>query len=172
VPLNLSFTHIMVVLVVALVVLGPERLPDAARSIAKVISELRRMSSGLQAEVHETFGEFAEPFSELVHTVTGGVVAATSAREPEPPPPADPLPAVDGAAAGDAVASSASLPPEGLDGARPSAGPQPTLPALPALPALGGGEPRPGTFSAGPPVSEPVFVPLGTPEPGTFTPKP
>src|SRR5260370_35219234 len=77
----------MVVLMVALIVLGPEKLPDAARSIARVIGELRRMSSGLQAEVRDTFGDFAEPFSELVHAVAGGVADATG---PPPPPLASP----------------------------------------------------------------------------------
>src|SRR5260370_33860372 len=82
----------MVVLMVALIVLGPEKLPDAARSIARVIGELRRMSSGLQAEARDTFGDFAEPFSELVHAVAGGVADATSAPAPPLATPADAAP--------------------------------------------------------------------------------
>src|SRR5260370_5585049 len=86
----------MVVLMVALIVLGPEKLPDAARSMAGVIGERRRMSSGLQAELRDTFGDFAEPFSELVHAVAGGVADATG--PPTPPlasPPAAGAPALE-----------------------------------------------------------------------------
>src|SRR5579864_5696000 len=90
----------MVVLIVALIVLGPDKLPDAARSIARVIGELRRMSSGLQAEVRETFGDFAEPFTDLVNVVAGGVVDATSAPAPwaasPVPAPPEPAPALAG----------------------------------------------------------------------------
>jgi sec-independent protein translocase protein TatB len=77
VPLNLSFTHLMVVLVVALVVLGPDKLPDAVRTVAKWVGEARRLTSGLQAEMRETFSDFAEPISELVSTM-GGSAAETS----------------------------------------------------------------------------------------------
>ena len=49
--------EILVVLVVALIVLGPNKLPDAAKSMGKALAELRRMSSGVQAEVREAFAE-------------------------------------------------------------------------------------------------------------------
>ncbi|MGH9283687.1 MAG: twin-arginine translocase TatA/TatE family subunit, partial [Acidimicrobiales bacterium] len=49
--------EILVVLVIALVVLGPTRLPDAARSLGKAISELRKVSSGLQSEVRDAFSD-------------------------------------------------------------------------------------------------------------------
>ncbi len=45
--------EILVILVVALLVLGPDRLPDAARQAGRVLSELRRMSSGFQAELRD-----------------------------------------------------------------------------------------------------------------------
>ena len=49
--------EILVVLVIALVVLGPTRLPDAARSLGKAISEFRKVSSGLQSEVRDAFSD-------------------------------------------------------------------------------------------------------------------
>lgn len=49
--------EIFVVLIVALIVLGPNRLPDAARSVGKAMAELRRMTSGVQAEVRDAFAE-------------------------------------------------------------------------------------------------------------------
>jgi sec-independent protein translocase protein TatB len=156
VPLNLSFTHIMVVMVVALIVLGPDKLPDAARSAAKMIAELRRMSSGLQAEVRDTFGEFAEPFTDLVNTVTGGVISATSGQVSSLPPPEDAAPPV-------APAVIPTLGPVG----RSAAGA-----ALPTLPALNGAGPAPGTFAPGPPTAAPIFAPLAPADPEGFSPGP
>jgi Tat protein translocase TatB subunit len=45
--------EILVILVVALLVLGPERLPEAARTAGRVLAEVRRMSSGFQAELRD-----------------------------------------------------------------------------------------------------------------------
>lgn len=50
---SIGAPEILVILVVALLVLGPERLPDAARQAGRVLSELRRMSSGFQAELRD-----------------------------------------------------------------------------------------------------------------------
>ena len=49
--------EILVVLVVALIVLGPSRLPEAARSVGKAMAELRRVTSGVQAEIRDAFVE-------------------------------------------------------------------------------------------------------------------
>ena len=57
----------LVVLVIALVVLGPEKLPDTARTLGRMIGELRRISTGLQAEVRDAFdgSDLAEPIRDL-----------------------------------------------------------------------------------------------------------
>lgn len=97
--------EILVVLVIALVVLGPSRLPDAARSLGKALNEFRRMSSGLQAEVRDAFAEpptYPSPQTDSAHPATGGEDQRPRAglptgsdqtdvavvREPDPPPPA------------------------------------------------------------------------------------
>lgn len=49
--------EILVVLVVALIVLGPTKLPDAARSVGKAVAEFRRVTAGVQAEVRDAFAE-------------------------------------------------------------------------------------------------------------------
>ncbi len=49
--------EILVVAVVALIVLGPARLPEAARSLGRAMTELRRATAGLQSEVREAFAE-------------------------------------------------------------------------------------------------------------------
>ncbi len=48
---NVGPGELLVILVVALIVLGPDKLPDAARKIGNVMGELRRMSAGFQEEI-------------------------------------------------------------------------------------------------------------------------
>ena len=50
---SLGAPEILVILVVALLVLGPDRLPEAARQAGRFIAEARRMSSGFQAELRD-----------------------------------------------------------------------------------------------------------------------
>ena len=45
------------ILVVALVVLGPEKLPGAARQIGNVIRQFRRISTGFQQELQNALDE-------------------------------------------------------------------------------------------------------------------
>jgi sec-independent protein translocase protein TatB len=48
---NLGGSEVIVILLVALIVLGPEKLPETARKIGNVMGELRRMSTGFQQEL-------------------------------------------------------------------------------------------------------------------------
>jgi len=50
---NLGGPEILVILLVALIVLGPNKLPEAAHQIGKAMSELRRLSSGFQQEMRD-----------------------------------------------------------------------------------------------------------------------
>jgi sec-independent protein translocase protein TatB len=50
---NLGGLEILMILVVALIVLGPTKLPDAARQVGKAVTEIRRISSGFQKEFRE-----------------------------------------------------------------------------------------------------------------------
>lgn len=54
---QLSPTEILVVAVVALLVLGPERLPSAARQVGRAIGELKRFSSDMQTRVNEVIDD-------------------------------------------------------------------------------------------------------------------
>ncbi|MFA5631667.1 MAG: Sec-independent protein translocase protein TatB [Porticoccaceae bacterium] len=53
---DVSFMELLVVAVVALVVIGPERLPETVRNIALWIGRLRRMASRLYREVEQEMG--------------------------------------------------------------------------------------------------------------------
>ncbi len=50
---NIGGGELLVIMLVALLVLGPDKLPEAARKMGNVAGELRRMSSGFQREMRE-----------------------------------------------------------------------------------------------------------------------
>lgn len=59
-------THLLFVLVVALLVLGPKRLPEVGRSLGRGIRDFRLAMSG---EEHEPHGEvLSETSAEPAHT--------------------------------------------------------------------------------------------------------
>ena len=47
---NLGGGEILVILLVGLLVLGPQRLPTVGRQVGRVVTEIRRVSSGFQEE--------------------------------------------------------------------------------------------------------------------------
>lgn len=47
---GIGMTELMVILVIALLVLGPKRLPEMARSLGKGLTEFRRASGDLRRE--------------------------------------------------------------------------------------------------------------------------
>src|SRR5262245_45988390 len=47
---NIGMPELIVILVIALIVLGPKRLPELARSLGKSLNEFRRASSDLRRE--------------------------------------------------------------------------------------------------------------------------
>lgn len=50
-PTSLGPAEILVILVVALIVLGPKKLPEAGRQVGKAIAEVRKWSQGFQDEI-------------------------------------------------------------------------------------------------------------------------
>jgi len=47
---NLGGGEILVILLVGLLVLGPQRLPAVGRQVGRIVTEIRRVSSGFQEE--------------------------------------------------------------------------------------------------------------------------
>src|SRR5215471_12134114 len=50
---NVGGGEILVIALVALIVLGPQKLPEAMRTVGRVIGELKRISSGFQQEMQD-----------------------------------------------------------------------------------------------------------------------
>ena len=51
--LNVGGGEILVVLIIALLVLGPTRLPGAARQVGRALAEFRRISSGVERDIRD-----------------------------------------------------------------------------------------------------------------------
>ena len=58
---NLGPMELLVIVVVALVVLGPQRLPEAMRQLGKGVAEVRRWSSTMTTSVQSAFDEERAP---------------------------------------------------------------------------------------------------------------
>lgn len=84
---NLSGSEIVVILLLALVVLGPEKLPEAIRRFGRLYGELRRMSKGFQSEFKEAFDEPMRELRATAQMTTDAVRQAIDA--PDEPTPTD-----------------------------------------------------------------------------------
>src|SRR5438477_5617648 len=82
-PTSLGPAEILVILVVALIVLGPKRLPEAGRQIGRFLSEVRHWSSAVQAEIRDVIDAEGEPAPPPVATAPP---AAVDPVEPAPVP--------------------------------------------------------------------------------------
>ncbi len=78
---NISATELLVIAVVALLVLGPEKLPDAMRKLGRATRELRRITSGFEAELRDALSEPVE-----APKPTGTAIPANPTAAPEPAP--------------------------------------------------------------------------------------
>src|SRR5277367_2868648 len=65
-----SIPHLVIIFVVVLVVFGPEKLPDLARNIGKVLGEFRRATGDLQSTFEGHLRDI-ERESSMRHTITG-----------------------------------------------------------------------------------------------------
>lgn len=58
---DLSFTKLLILAVIALVVFGPDRLPSLAVQAGRMLRELRRMAEGARTELQDQLGpEFSQ----------------------------------------------------------------------------------------------------------------
>jgi sec-independent protein translocase protein TatA len=83
---NVGPEKLMVVLLIALIVLGPDKLPNAARQIGKYLNEFRRISQGFQQELRSAMDVTAGPTS----TPTPEPAPAPEASADDPAPAAAP----------------------------------------------------------------------------------
>jgi sec-independent protein translocase protein TatB len=88
---NVGGGELLIILFVALVVLGPDKLPDAARKIGNVMGEVKRMSSGFQDEFKAAMDAPNKAVQSVHNTVSGTTATPTvdGTGETEEAVPAD-----------------------------------------------------------------------------------
>src|SRR3954453_7480342 len=102
---SLGPAEILVVLVIALLVFGPNKMPEIAKQVGKGFREFRRVQQHLKSELRDVVSEFDSPSSATVEqqavpmlppkdTTPDDVASASemttaSASAPEPIPTAD-----------------------------------------------------------------------------------
>lgn len=96
---NLGGGEILVILLVALLVLGPDKLPGAARQVGKAMGDLRRLTSGFQSEVRKAM-EVDQPVITAAVVPDGRPVTIETATAEAPDATAAPTPAIDAAGTG------------------------------------------------------------------------
>ena len=118
--LGMGTMEILIILLVAFIFLGPERMIDAARTLGKWTGELRRMGSTVQAEMDDLAGNVGAPLSSR-HAPPGGPARADATEPPldqDHPTPFRPRPAEDTASEAEASVTA--------DGAQPAPAAQST----------------------------------------------
>ena len=113
---DVGFSEIVVIAVVALIVIGPERLPKVARTLGHMFGRLQRYVNEvkadinremeldelrkLQAEVHSAARDIEQSVTSAAHEVETGVRSveaqlndAATVKETKTPPPTTPKPA-------------------------------------------------------------------------------
>jgi sec-independent protein translocase protein TatB len=107
---DLSPEKILVLAFIALIVLGPNRLPQAARSLGRFLGHLRAMSASFESEVRDALHDPTEALSAAVSEFRPGqirssvrsaitstlVPPAAAGPSPAPPPPAPSASGFDG----------------------------------------------------------------------------
>jgi Tat protein translocase TatB subunit len=94
---GLGMGEIMVILVVALLVLGPTKLPDAAKQIGKAIRELRRHTQNLQDTIEQD-ENIGGTVRELKSALRGDVLYTPPKPRAAAPTPEEEKPVAQGAA--------------------------------------------------------------------------
>lgn len=113
----LSVPHLVIIFLIALIVLGPEKLPQIARVLGKAMADFRRITTDFRVQIEDEMREMerqtrlqqmspaqASPYAPTDPELLGAVPATpaqvppppaafTGAPEPTPPEPASAAPA-------------------------------------------------------------------------------
>lgn len=86
---GIGLPELILILGIALIVVGPERLPELAKSLARGINELKKTATALKDSVNEEVKEEADPWRQNLDATTPAEFPGVNAPLP-PPEPADP----------------------------------------------------------------------------------
>ena len=91
-----SFTHLAIVFVIALLVFGPEKLPEVAKLVGKALGDFRRASTDFRQVIEKEFAEIERQTREKEEQARRLALEAsnpTPAQAEGASPASEPLPA-------------------------------------------------------------------------------
>jgi sec-independent protein translocase protein TatB len=94
---GIGMPELVVIMVVALLVLGPKRLPEVAKGLGKALGEFRRATSGISEELHnarvmleQEAREADRKLRETERKTARSTTEPTTSGEESPPTPGEP----------------------------------------------------------------------------------
>jgi sec-independent protein translocase protein TatB len=92
---GLGFGEIVIIAILALVLLGPDKLPEAAKALGKTLQDLKKATDGLKGQLETEMYSVEKAVKKAIEGTEPGaapqvppVAAAAAARTSGPPPPA------------------------------------------------------------------------------------
>ena len=84
---GMGMPEIIVILIIALLVIGPKKLPELAKSLGRAIGEFKRATHDIRdaMNVDETVNEFKKPLTDISDNVKQ-TIKAHMEEPPEPKP--------------------------------------------------------------------------------------
>jgi TatA/E family protein of Tat protein translocase len=94
---SIGMPELVIILVIALIIFGPRKLPELGRSLGRSIGEFKKASNELRSTLEEEIRieEQREQRKAASVEQESAIAAATTPPSPAPVPPAAPLPAED-----------------------------------------------------------------------------
>jgi len=84
--MNLGFSEMLFIFLLALIVVGPRRLPELARQFGRIMAEIKRASNDFQAQVQEEVRQLEiEETAKKLEKATGLEEIGLDEVEPAPP---------------------------------------------------------------------------------------
>jgi Tat protein translocase TatB subunit len=87
---GIGMPELIVIAIVALLVVGPKKLPDLAKSIGKGLSEFRRASEGVTESLKETLK--TDDLKKESEDIKDSLLYGKSEEQPQPQEKASPTP--------------------------------------------------------------------------------
>lgn len=87
---GLGFNEVLVVLIIALLVFGPEKLPEVARTVGKTLAQLRNAMDDLKRDISISSHDFNGPLLEDSSAVGEPAKQNEAAVQDSPADPAKP----------------------------------------------------------------------------------
>lgn len=96
--LGIGMQEILIILIVALIVIGPKRLPEVARTLGKGFAEFKKATDDFQETVRKDLEqdrheEFVKKYPHLIPEEEEGENTSENKKDTEPAPPEEPQPA-------------------------------------------------------------------------------